>query len=185
MRIYLDLEYCYPGMTRDSGRPGDHDQRQIVQIAAIKYDEQTGEELDALDIFVKPTYIAQLPQFFIELTGITQRKVDTAAISLPDALTQLVKFCDGYEIYTFDKDWNVLRQNYGYLGMDFDFENRPFTRVKTCLGEWGVDGDAYSSGTLHHAAGIEMDDATVHNALHDVRSMAVAMHYFEHTSSAT
>lgn len=167
-------------MTQESGRPNDNELRQIVQIAAISYDEQSGEELDALDIFVEPTYTKQLPQFFRELTGISQQKLDAAAISLRDALGQLETFCDGYEMYTFDKDWGVLQQNYGYIGLPFYFADRPFIRIKERLREWGIESDKYSSGTLYQAAGIEMD-AQVHNALHDVRSMARAVHVFEHT----
>jgi hypothetical protein len=45
------------------------------------------------------------------------------------------------------------------------------------LPQWGIDSDAYSSGTLYRAAGLEMT-GHVHDALHDVRSMAAATSYF-------
>jgi hypothetical protein len=62
--------------------------------------------------------------------------------------------------------------------MEFPFESREFFRVKERLPSWGIDPDKYSSGTLYQAAGLQMH-GRVHNALHDVRSMAHAVHYFE------
>ena len=177
-RVYLDLEYCYPGMTKQSGRPTEDDLRQVVQIAAICYDHAAGKELSSFNVLVTPRYTKQLPSFFIQLTGISQQAVDEQAISFSDALEKLVTFCSGLEMYTFDKDWYVLRQNCGYYGIKFPFEDKPFIRIKEHLKEWGVPEGRYSSGTLYKAAKLKMD-GHVHNALHDVRSMAAATHYFE------
>ncbi len=177
-RVYLDLEYCYPGMTRQTGRPGENDLRQVVQIAAICYDHSAGKELSSFNVFTSPPYTKELPNFFIELTGITQEQVDEKAIIFPVALEKFVKFCADVSIYTFDKDWYVLRQNCGYYDIDFPFEKAPFIRIQKSLKKWGLTQSEYSSGTLYKAAGLKMD-GHVHNALHDVRSMAAATYHFE------
>lgn len=176
-RVYLDTEYCYPGLLRGTPRPTAADKRQIVQIAAITVDTSTGEELSSFDQLVIPTYEKQVTDFFTELTGITQIDIDNKGIMLDEALRLFVKYVGGMEIYTFDKDEEVLRQNCDYIGMPWPFE-RSFTRVKSLLPSYGVDSDEYSSGTLYRAAGLEMD-GHVHNALHDVRSMAAAIYKFE------
>lgn len=177
-RIYLDLEYCYPNMTKASGRPGDDELRQVIQIAAICYDHVTGEELRALNLITRPPFTKQLPDFFTELTGITQVVVDEQGMPFLEALEQLVKFCGDVKVYTFDKDWYVLRQNCGYYESEFPFETKPFYRVKQNLKTWNIPENKYSSGTLYKAAGLSMS-GHVHDALHDVRSMAAAIRHFE------
>ncbi|MBI5456581.1 hypothetical protein HY969_02475 [Candidatus Kaiserbacteria bacterium] len=170
--IFLDLEYCYPGMGEGAGRPTAADQRQIVQIAAIKYDTIECKELGALDLLVKPLFTPRVPIFFEKLTGISQVDIDARGIDLVNALKHLEQFCEGISIVTFNQDWYVIGQNYGYLELPNPFSE--FIRVKALLPGWGVDPDKYSSGTLHQAVGITMD-GHVHNALHDVRSMSLAV----------
>lgn len=176
-RVYLDTEYCYPGMLKGTPRPTAADTRQIVQIAAIIFDTDTGQEVAAFDQLVVPTYEKQLPDFFVELTGISQEDVDTKGVPFAEAFASFVRFCDGLPVWTFDKDEEVLRQNCGYIDMAWPLEE-PFTRVKALVPAWGIDPDAFSSGTLYKAAGLDLS-GHVHNALHDVRSMAQAIAVFE------
>ena len=177
MRVYLDTEYCYPEMLTGTPRPTAADTRQIVQIAATIFDTDTGEEVAHFDQLVVPTYQKELPEFFTELTGITQTDVDKSGIALQNALPDFANFCGDIPIWTFDKDEEVLRQNCGYIDALWLF-NQTFTRVKALLPNWNIDPEKYSSGTLYKAAGIELT-GHVHNALHDVRSMAQAINVFE------
>lgn len=177
IRCYLDTEYCYPGMMRGTPRPTAADKRQIVQIAAILMDATTGEELASFDQLVTPIYEKQVADFFTELTGISQADINRSGVEFEAALAHFVAFVGDAEIYTFDKDEEVLRQNCGYIDMAWPFATS-FTRVKSLLPDYGVDPDAYSSGTLYQAAGLQMA-GHVHNALHDVRSMAAAVRVFE------
>ncbi len=176
-RVYVDTEYCYPGMERGQPRPTEDDTRQIVQIAAIKVASDTGIEEAYLDQLVVPTYETQVPEFFTVLTGINQEMVDRDGIDFEAALERFWQFCGSAQVSTFDKDEEVFRQNCSYVDIPWPFSEE-FIRVKPLLASWGVDGQRYSSGTLHTAAGIEMD-GHVHNALHDVRSMAAAVAVFE------
>ncbi len=59
-----------------------------------------------------------------------------------------------------------------------------FTRVKPMLPKWGIDPNEYSSGTLYKAADLALE-GHVHNALHDVRSMAQAVAMFEGVEEMT
>lgn len=176
-RVYVDLEYAYPGMTRGKGRPTARDTRQIVQISAIVFNTEQGRELQALDILTFPEFDPILPDFFVELTHITQERLQGEGVSLSEGLDAFESFVGDHSIWTFHRDEEVFRQNYAYLGREFPFST-PFTRVKELLPHWDIDPDAYSSGTLYQAAGLDLQ-GHVHNALHDVRSMAQAVHVFE------
>lgn len=96
---------------------------------------------------------------------------------LNTALKLFKEFCNDDAIWTFDKDEEVFRQSCGYIDMSFPFKAH-FIRVKLLLTQWGVDPAMYSSGTLYKAVGLLMKDHA-HNALHDVSSMAMAIHRFE------
>ena len=179
-RVYVDTEYCYPGMLRGTPRPTSKDLRQIVQIAAVIVESDTGLEIDSFDQLVFPTYEKNVPEFFVELTGITQKTIDNSAVTFKQALLDFVHFTNGLPIWTFDKDEEVLRQNCSYIDMKWVF-TEPFIRVKALLPSWNIDANEYSSGTLFKAAGIKMD-GHVHNALHDVRSMSQAIRVFENNN---
>ncbi|MCF6276508.1 MAG: exonuclease domain-containing protein [Candidatus Magasanikbacteria bacterium] len=179
-RIFVDLEYVYPGMTRESGRPTEKEQRQVTQIAAILVNSKTNEELGFFDILVKPPFTKILPEFSTELTGITQKQMDKKGINFKEALEKFYNFCGDNTIWTFNADFGVFLQNCNYHNISFLYKNRPFIKVKQKLPFWGVDPDKYSSGTLYKAVGLKMDGHT-HNALHDVRSMSAAVHKFEQT----
>lgn len=177
-RIYVDLEYCYPGMTVEKGRPSEEEKRQVVQISAILFDNTLGKEVAHFDILTKPAFEKMLPPFFIELTQITDQEVFEQGIIFPEALNQFIQFAGDYPIWTFNADWGVLRQNCQYFNIPFEYEETPFIRVRPLLAHWDINADDYSSGTLYQAAGLDMQ-GHVHNALHDVRSMAQAVHVFE------
>ncbi len=177
-RIYVDLEYCYPGMTPEKGRPNEKEQRQVVQISAILFDNTTGREIACFDVITKPAFETKLPTFFIELTNITDDQVAKNGVSFPKALDEFIQFVQDYPIWTFNADWGVLKQNCQYFNIPFKYEETPFIRVRPLLAQWNINADNYSSGTLYQAAGLDMQ-GHVHNALHDVRSMAHAVHVFE------
>lgn len=175
-RIYVDLEYTYPDMNRET-RPTDKDMREIVQIAAIRINT-AGVELAHLDVLVRPKFQPKLPEFFVELTGITQESVDRVGVPFDEALMHFVRFCSDIPIWTFIGDYDVFQQNCALHAIEFPFITRPFVCVKPMLAAWGIDSSVYSSGTLYRAAGLRME-GHVHNALHDVRSMAAAVCHFE------
>lgn len=180
--VYVDTEYCYPGMKKTDPRPTEKDTRQIVQVAAIVYDNDKGIEVASFDMLARPTFEKQVTPFFTELTGITQDQIDTTAYSFSEALAAFRAFCADYPVWTFEKDEEVFRQNCTYINAEFPFAES-FTKVKPLLAGWGIDSSQYSSGSLYKAAGISMQ-GHVHNALHDVRSMAAAVREFERRAKA-
>ncbi len=176
-RIYLDTEYMYDDMFHKKRMPKRSDRKQIIQIAAILFDTKTGQECRSFDMLVQPIFHNKLPPFFIDLTGITNEDVKQNGVPFPKALNKLVEFCGSYPIWTFNNDYDVLIQNCTFHNIRNPFAN-PFVRVRPMLRKFNIDPAQYSSGTLHRAVDIQMT-GHVHNALHDVRSMAIAMYHLE------
>lgn len=176
-RIYVDTEYIYEGMFFEKRMPRESDEKQLIQIAAVLFDCNTGEELESFDILIKPIFHKTLPDFFVELTNITKKEIDDNAVPFAEAIKKFIEFCSDYPIWTFNNDYNVFLQNFNFHSISNPFK-KPFTRVKPMLKKFGIDPDKYSSGTLYMAAGLDLK-GHVHNALHDVRSMSQALYVFE------
>ncbi|MFA6918876.1 MAG: 3'-5' exonuclease [Patescibacteria group bacterium] len=176
-RIYVDTEYMYEAMFYERRMPKYNDKKQIIQIAAVLFDHDKGAEIESLDILVKPIFHNNLPDFFIELTGINNKMIENKAIPFPKALKQFVKFCKNYPIWTFNNDYNVFLQNLKFHSIANPFKC-PFKKVKPLLKNFGINPKEYSSGTLYKAVGLNLK-GHIHYALHDVRSMSQSMHSLE------
>ena len=174
--IFVDTEYTTFGPTRATGWPEAHHHKEIVQIAAVLYDLEKNKELSAFNILIRPTINPQLSNHFTTLTHITQIAVDTEGITFHEGLKQFQTFCADYPLWTFDQDWYVFKENCTLNSLPLPFQ-QPFTQVKTYLSRWGIDASQYSSGTLYTAIGLLLE-GHVHNALHDVRSMAATVSHF-------
>lgn len=174
--IVGDTEYTTFGPTRETGWPEPHHHKEIVQIAAIKLNLATGQEVETFDRFVRPTINPNLTQYFTDLTGITQNEVDLHGVSFNVRLAEYTAFCGDYPAWVFNADGEVFEENCRLNGASFPFVSTPFNRVMPKLSAWGFEPNAFSSGTLYKAVGLKMG-GHVHNALHDVRSMGAFLHY--------
>ncbi len=178
--VFYDTEFTtWPGaMENDWSEPGQY--REIVQIGAVRFNLDTLEEEDEFDILVKPVKNPVLSDFFISLTGITQKEVDEKGAAFPDAYRLFTSFIGEDKTCSYGGDSSVIRENLGWNGMpdgkdDFDCldigpwfksEGKPF----------GVR-DKTNSGHLAATLGAPINSIREHNALHDVRSIAAAYRF--------
>ena len=176
--IIVDTEYTtFPGaLESDWSLPGQ--QKEIIQIAAIKVD-QNFNEMGKIDLLAKPVLNPVLSSLFIDLTGITQQDVDQNGLSFSEALEQFYYFCDlgKTPVICMNSDETVLRKNCALSGgIIYPFKNS-FHRLRPYLERLGVDTQTHSSGDLHTLTPQPLASAQTHYALHDVRSMA---HWLKH-----
>lgn len=167
--IIVDTEYTTWEGARESGwsKPDQH--REIVQIAAIRFDLDSGNETAAFDVLVKPEFNATLSQLFTNLTSITQEQIDARGISYPDALHEFLAFCGDTPILCYNADEDVFRENCALHDITISF-TAPWKKLRPALRDVGVNPDENSSGTLHKLTDRPLN-GHVHYALHDVRSM--------------
>lgn len=173
--IIIDTEYTtWPGALENGwSSPGQH--REIVQIAAIRVDEDFNE-VEHFDLIVRPSINPTLSDLFIQLTKISQATVDTQGLAFSEALTKLIAFCSTEEIICMNSDGGVFEENCKLNSID-DFPLRGrFRRLRPLLEKLGIDLINVSSGDLHKMTPSPIQGHT-HNALHDVRSMSHWLHY--------
>lgn len=168
--VVLDTEYTtWPGAL-ESDWKGKGQHREIVQIAAVRLDSDL-REVAAFDRLVIPRINPILSDLFVELTGIDQRQLDANGTSFAIALLKLATFAEGCDIVCMNGDGKVMLENCDINGVTYPFA-RQFHRLRPLLAREGVDLTLHSSGDLHKLTPTPIGGRT-HNALHDVRSMAV------------
>lgn len=167
--IILDTEYTtWPGALENGwSAPGQH--REIVQIAAIRVDNDF-RETAALDLIVRPSVNPVLSDLFVTLTGIVQAKVDGDGVPFAVALGDFTAFVGDDPVICMNGDCRVFLDNCDINGVQFPFA-RQFHRLRPLLERSGVDLTRRSSGDLHELTPRPLV-GHAHNALHDVRSMA-------------
>lgn len=170
--VIVDTEYTtWPGALENGWTdPAQH--REIVQIAAIRVDDDF-QEIAAFERIVRPTCNPVLSDLFVKLTGIDQARVDVEGIRFEDALRDFAAFCDDSPIICMNADCAVFMTNCDINGVRYPF-SRQFHRLRPRLELAGVDLTSNSSGDLHRLTDAPLKGHT-HNALHDVRSMAAWM----------
>lgn len=167
--VILDTEYTtWPGAL-ESGWKGKGQHREIVQIAAVRLDQDL-REVAHFDCLVVPRINPILSDLFVELTGIDQRELDAKGTSFTLALLKLVSFAEGCDIVCMNGDGKVMLDNCDIHGIAYPFA-RQFHRLRPLLMSDGVDLTSHSSGDLHTLTPTPIKGRT-HDALHDVRSMA-------------
>lgn len=170
--IVVDTEYTtWPGAL-ESNWSLPKQECEIVQIAAVRVDEGFVEEA-AFERIVRPARNPDLSPLFIELTGLTQDRVDAEGVTFAQALTDFAAFCGDLPIVCMNADCAVFMTNCDLNGVRYPF-GRQFHRLRPQLERVGVDLTSHSSGDLHLLTGTPLRGHT-HNALHDVRSMAAWM----------
>jgi len=174
--VIIDTEYTtWPGALESNwSGPGQH--REIVQIGAVRVDDDFNEQ-SSLDLIVRPSINFQLSELFIKLSGIQQATVDAQGLPFREALQRVTAFCDNGKatVICMSGDGGVFHENCKLSNVPFSFF-APFHRLRPFLEQNGVDVSKYSSGDLHTLTPKPLQGHT-HNALHDARSMAHWLRY--------
>ena len=156
---------------------GPGEEMEIVQIGAVRLKDDDGlKELGALDVLVKPRINPTLSDYFIDLTGITQARLDRDGIGFAEALGRLQAFLEGARaVCSYGTDYAIIRHNCGLHGLDFPFEENLFRNVREEIAAVvGFDPlGVYSSG-LPEVMGFPPPGAA-HQGVDDCRCIAQAL----------
>lgn len=166
--IVMDTEYTtWPG-ARERRWKGPGERREILQIAAIKLDAE-GREVSRFLRYVKPVFNPVLSEFTIELTGITQEKVDTEGVPFAQSLREYVEFVDGLDCWCYGRDDAIIKENAEWF--DVDFHPRLYFDARALVAASGHDPADWSSGSVHQLVGAPRPGVREHDALDDCMSL--------------
>lgn len=175
--IVFDFEYtAWEGSkARNWSGPGEH--REIIQIAALKLNRNNGmAETASFDQLVKPKHSPLLSPYITTLTGIEQAAVDLHGRSFAEVFAAFYTFCDEGHIpcFCYGDDVSVLFENFSLNNMAPGSFPAGIYDIRATFEQAGMDTRPYTSGTLYQALGLVFNH-TAHNALNDVRSLALTL----------
>ena len=125
--IIYDLEYTTWHGALERNWSKKNEIREITWIAAILVDVNTLQEIDSFDCIIKPTMNPVLSEYFIDLTGLTQQRVDKEGISFFEGVRAFQRFvnsrpiaCHGWDIVAFLENFQLKNLKFRARSIDDD-----------------------------------------------------------------
>lgn len=112
--VVFSLEWTAWEGSRERDWSGPREEREIVEIAAVKLDGADGlQETMVFENLARPMKNPIVSQYFTELTGITQTQLDNYAMPFGESLTLFEGFVgyDGAPVLCMGRDEDILRHN--------------------------------------------------------------------------
>ena len=178
--MVFDLEFTsWPGSNERNWSLPNED-REIIQIGAVKI-ETTGDmrEVDSFQTLVRPLKNPILSDYIVNLTEITQEKVEKEGILFPLALSRFINFIGEHpiDILSNGGDEEVIEENCQIHNIPFLSIFKKSTDLKIYFSEvLGISRKNCTSGMLPELFGLNNHEKQ-HDALGDARSISQALRY--------
>ena len=178
--VVFDLEFTsWPGSNERNWSLPNED-REIIQIGAVKI-ETTGDmrEVDSFQILVRPLKNPILSDYIVNLTKITQEKVEKEGILFPLALSRFINFIGEHpiDILSNGGDEEVIEENCQIHNIPFLSIFKKSTDLKIYFSEvLGISRKNCTSGMLPELFGLNNHEKQ-HDAFGDARSISQALRY--------
>jgi len=109
--VIYDLEFTtWPGANKRCWS-GKDEYREIIRIGAISIDLDSLQEIEALDVFVKPSVTPILSDYCVKLTDITDEQIQAEGIALHEALHKFVDFVGKRNTFYYGADIVIILEN--------------------------------------------------------------------------
>ena len=174
--VIFDTEWtAWPGSDeRNWSGPGEY--REVVQIGAVRLNRQY-DEIEAIDLIVRPKYNPILSDYFIELTGISQHRLDREGRPFPAAMAQFAAFLTSYATvaYSNGADEDILRENLALNNMPQVLPDVPFLNIQPWLRDVLGEPTEFIPSHLFFCGADSPKTSPAHDALSDARTIAGAI----------
>ena len=117
----MDAEWTAWEGSRGRQWQGPGEEKEIVQIGAIRLqNDEDLSEIVSLDFMVIPIINPELSDYFTNLTGITQGRMESDSLDFADGLAALGAFLgDETKVYSYGDDATVIRRDCQRRGLNF------------------------------------------------------------------
>ena len=118
--VICDTEWTtWPGSLERSWSEKD-EYREIIRIGAISVDLDNLQEIEVLDVFVKPSINPNLSGYCTKLTGITDEQIQAEGIDMHEALHKFGDFVKGRNTFSYGGDILIVFENLRLNNIMFD-----------------------------------------------------------------
>ena len=178
--VIFDLEYTSWEGSAERNWNLPNENREIIQIGAtkIKITEDINE-IDNFEILVRPTKHPKLSNYFINLTGISQERVDMEGVLFPLALKHFLQFLgdNAINILSNGGDEEIIEENCTLFGISFPIIFNDSINLKPYFSEiLGIPERDCTSSMLPELFGLKNLE-NPHNALGDARAISQILSY--------
>jgi len=152
--VIYDLEFTTWSGANERQWSGKDEYREIIRIGAISIDLDYLQEIEALDVFVKPSANPVLSDYCVKLTDITNEQIQAEGIVLHEAIHKFVDFvgkrntfCYGYDIFEILENLrlNNIAFNARTLQSDHPIVINEYNQTDSCLESNVVEVTLYGS----------------------------------------
>lgn len=165
-------------MARNWSAPGEY--CELVQIGAVKLDTATLTEIESLELIVRPRINPVLSDYFINLTGVTQDRVDAEGMDLVEAMERFAAFM-GHRGWAASNggDDDIIRQNAELIEVPYPLGAATFLNLRAVfIDRTGFARHELVTSHLDRTLGFDCaDDLSAHDALADARKLAGAIRH--------
>jgi inhibitor of KinA sporulation pathway (predicted exonuclease) len=177
--VVWDTEFtAWPG-SQERGWTGPGEHRELVQIGAVALDARAGFiEIASFETIIRPKINPVLSQYFIDLTGIAQQRVDREGVPFPRALEAFAAFAGRWTglVGSFGRDDVVLNENCALHGIAPAIAEGRFQDLRPAL-EATIGRTGMMSSELPRFVGLPVPEQA-HDALADARAIAAVLRHY-------
>ena len=180
--IIFDLEFtAWEGSKeRNWSRKGEY--REIYDIGAVLVAGKNYEVKNTFRQLVTLELVPSLPQYSVDLTGITQKDIDTNGILFSEMLKKFEAFVDNRDIYAWGHDGDILQENCQLKSVENPFSMKRFNNMREVFKEHGIPADDYHISTIVEYFG-EKNKHTAHQGLDDALNIVEALRLLKRSLS--
>lgn len=183
--VIFDTEYTTWQGAHERHWDGDNEFREIVQIAAIKVDRQNFEEIDCLELLIKPRRNPVVSDYFVDLTGISREDVLEKGIDFTKAMHLFHSFAKHQQAMSYGEDTMILGENFGMVeNFRESLYNIYSFNVAAVIHAVAPEVSLINSGRLADFFGVSVPhyaENHQHDALYDCRSILAALKHLRQT----
>lgn len=168
--IILDTEYTAWEGSAERDWSGPNEYKEIIEIGAVKVETKNFQEIETLQIFVKPRKNPELSDYIKKFTGISQSNIDTEGKDLAEALEKLSGWSKGVNFFSWGNEGEVVQGNCDLYGVKNPIEFSHFHDIRPIFKKHGIETKNFMSSTIVRAFGLE-PSRTGHRAINDARTI--------------
>lgn len=118
--VIYDLEYTTWSGALERSWSGKDEYREIIRIGAISIDLDSLQEIEALDVIVKPSVNPTLSNYCTKLTGVTDEQIQAEGLEIHEAIHKFVDFVGKRNIFSLGLDILIILETLRLKNVTFN-----------------------------------------------------------------
>lgn len=172
--VVYDLEWTAWEGSMQRNWSGPDEYREIYDIGAVKVSGDQFEVVATFHRFVTLELVPELPQYSVDLTGITQQQLDDESIPYRGAITEFAAFANGLSLHHWGGDSEVIAENCELKKLANPFAPDQFHDIRAVFSEHGIAVENYMSSTITEAFG-QKNERRSHQGTEDAATIVDAL----------